>query len=71
MTCEHDGHISSEWSDADQYGLRLMQGTCDLCGCAMVPNGDLDEEGRPGWEPAEPTWTAEELFVVAHQSGLV
>ena len=65
--CEHPD-VEGAWIDADQYGLRLMQGTCLDCGIAMVPSDDEDEEGRPGWEPA---WTPEEILQVAHQSGLI
>jgi len=67
IDCDHD-NVESEWSDADQNGLRLMQGTCLDCGAPMVPSNDEDDEGRPGWEAA---WTPEEILQVAHQSGLI
>jgi hypothetical protein len=63
--CDHD-RIESEWTDADQYGLRIPVGTCLDCGASMTLTGEEDDEGHPTWEP---DYTAEELLVIYNQSG--
>jgi hypothetical protein len=70
--CDHEEVIDQEravehrpWGS---YPVGIV-GTCKACGCAMVLEGDEDEEGHPTWTVAE-DWTPEELIQIAAQSGI-